>query len=128
MVDDEGDVWTVVDRGRSSNRVHRDVRRRVSGPRYVSECSFGGAEYHEPEIADAMCLIERQPANDDMMEKTVRFDLDDFIGKECARPGQGGKPVEIGPAYFRRCVAARVVARQKALDLAGVVDSFERKS
>ena len=36
-----------------------------------------------------------------------------------------GKPVELGPAYFRRCIAARVAARQKALDLAGVVDSFE---
>ena len=108
MVDGEGDVWTVVDRGRSRYRVSHVARREVSGPRYFSEQSFVNTECHESEVDPAMCVVEHQPMNDDMTEKTVRFDLDDFIGRECAQPSRGGKPVELGPAYFRRCVAPRV--------------------
>ena len=125
MVDDAGDVWTVVDRGGSRTRVSHGTRRELSGPRYFSKYSFGESEDHEPEIALAMCVVEPDPMSNDVMDKTVRFDPDDFIGKECTRPSQGGKPAEIGPAYYRRCVAARVAARQKALDLAGAVESFK---
>ena len=81
MVDDGGDVWTVVDRGRSKHRVNHVARREVSGPRYFSEQSFVDAECHEPEVDPAMCVVEHQPMNDAMTGKTVRFDPDDFIGK-----------------------------------------------
>ena len=80
-MDDGGDVWTVVDRGRSKHRVNHVARREVSGPRYFSEQSFVGAECHEPEVDPAMCVVEHQPMNDAMTGKTVRFDPDDFIGK-----------------------------------------------
>ena len=40
-------------------------------------------------------------------------------------PAKHGKAFNLGPAYSRKCVAARVAARQRAIDLASVVDGFE---
>ena len=79
-MDDGGDVWTVVERGRSRYRANRIERHEVSGPRYFSERPFVNTECHESEFDPAMCVVEDQPMNDDMTEKTVRFDPDDFIG------------------------------------------------
>ena len=45
-----------------------------------------------------------------------------------SRPGKHGEAFIPGPAYSRKCVAARVAARQRAIDLAEVLDGFDGHS
>ena len=111
MVDDDGDVWTVVNRGTSRLRASHGRRREVSGPRYISEHSFGECEYHESEIAPAMCVVERNPMDYCLVEKSVRFDPDDFIGKRSVLGPAKGASL---PTLHRRITA---VAWQQELPL-----------
>ena len=72
-----------------------------------------------------MRVVEYDDVSKPLEIQVVSFDPDCFIGKESRRPGRYGKPIQHGLEYYRRCVAARVAARQGALDLAMVVCSYE---
>ena len=75
------------------------------------------------EIPLAMCTVT---VPDDVWQvKSVRCDVDDCVGKDSCRPGRTGGKIRASLADWRRCTAARVAARQKAVDSATVVDSYD---
>ena len=133
--EDAGGRWA---RGRARNRVSRDTGPKISGPHYFMP-DFGVPDRDgEADIATTICpvAIEVVPAmcaamtDDGDVEretKAVRFDLpDDHEEKPTWRGCRSSAPCVVpGPAYSSRCIAARISARQTAIDLANVVDNFE---
>ena len=79
----------------------------------------------EVEAEPALCAAEVCIAEDTRDGKEVRFDVEECINTRSSLPEKHGDAFIPGPAYFRKCVAARVAARQRAIDLACVVDGFE---
>ena len=79
------------------------------------------------EVVPAMCAVTTDDGDVERETKAVRFDLpDDHEEKPTWRGCRSSAPCVVpGPAYFTRCIAARVSARQMAIDLANVVDNFE---
>ena len=111
-------------RGRSSNRVSPDTATRVTGPRYFTAEFFTPGEDCEYDTHPAMCAVEINADSNSRRTKPVHFELVEHQEKPSWRLPRTGKPFLLEPAYFHRCVAARAAARQKAIDLAGVVDSL----
>ena len=79
----------------------------------------------EVEAEPALCAAEVFIAEDTRDGKEVRFDVEECINTRSSLPEKHGDAFIPGPAYLRKCVAARVAARQRAIDLACVVDGFE---
>ena len=104
------------------------VAAEISGPQYFKADScladIGGDVDAEP----ALCAVVTVEEEDELGVKSVRFGMDDGIDKPSSRPGKHGNKFIPGPAHSRQCVAARVAARQRAIDLAGVVDGFDEIS
>ena len=103
----------------------------VSGPKYFDERMFSSYEVgDEPalcavEASPALCAADVFIAEDTRNEKGVRLDVEECVGTQSSLPKRYGEAFIPGPAYLRKCFAARVAARQRAIDLACVVDGFE---
>ena len=100
------------------------VAAEISGPLYVRADSFTVDMDVEVYVEPALCAVEAVVEEDHRYVKSVRFDMDDCTDKQSSRPGKHGKEFIPGPSYSRKCVAARVAARQRAIDLASVVDEY----
>ena len=102
-----------------------DTATRVSGPRFfTAELSTPGEDC-EYEIHPAMCAVVIDEDSRSRKVKKVHFELvEDQEKPSWILPQRNGKPFRLEPVYFHRCAAARVAARQKAIDLACVVDGF----
>ena len=96
----------------------------LSGPRYFMQetCSISKMEA-EP----ALCAAEIPGVEDaNCVKEGVRFNVDECDNLHSSLPEKKhGEAFNPGPAYSRKCVAARAAARQRAIDLASVVDGFE---
>ena len=77
------------------------------------------------DVEPALCVAVTADEEHEKCVKSVRFDMAECADNTSSRPGQHGKEFAPGPAYSRKCEAARVAARQRAIDLVGVVDLFE---
>jgi hypothetical protein len=77
------------------------------------------------EVFPALCAADVSIAKVTRNQKGVRFDVEECVGTHSSLPKRDGEAFIPGPAYSRRCFAARVAARQRAIDLASVVDGFE---
>jgi hypothetical protein len=78
------------------------------------------------EVSLALCAADVFIAEDTRNEKGVRFDVEECVGTQSSLPKRAGEAFIPGPAYSRKCFAARVAARQRAIDLAsGWMDSRE---
>ena len=80
---------------------------------------------NDVEAEPALCAAEIPGTRDESLVKGVRFDVGELDSLHSSLPAKHGKAFDPGPAYLRKCVAARVAARQRAIDIAGVVDGFE---
>ena len=94
----------------------------LSGPRCFTQETF---TTNEVEAEPALCAAEIPGAEDASCVKGVRFNVDERDNLHSSLPEKHGQAFNLGPAYSRKCVAARVAARQRAIDLASVVDGFE---
>ena len=98
---------------------------RSSRPRYFRAdtllTDMEGAVGAEPALG-AVVIAEDE---DGAYARSVRFDVDECIDSPTSRPGKHAEEFVPGPAYSRKCMAARVAARQRAIDLVGVLDGFD---
>ena len=72
----------------------------------------------------ALCAVEIGDPDDLSNFNSARFDLDDCAGKGSGSIGRSGHKVIPGLAYWRRCLVARIAARQRAMFLANAVDGY----
>ena len=77
----------------------------ISGPRYFDERFFTS---YEVEAEPALCAAEVFIAEDMRGGKEVRFDVEECINTRSSLPEKHGDAFIPGPAYLRKCVAARV--------------------
>ena len=80
---------------------------------------------NEVEAEPALCAAEIPGAEDASCVRGVRFNVDEHENLHSFFLQKHGKAFNPGPVYSRKCAAARVAARQRAIDLASVVDGFE---
>ena len=120
----DGEVENGWFRGRSRNRVNPDAGIKLSGPRHFHVDPFMPGEDCEFDVVPAMCGVATDDGDDSWTTKSIRFDLDGHQEKPSWRPRQFGERFAPETAYFPRCTAARVAARQMAIYLADVVGSF----
>ena len=123
-------------RGRSRSRVSLRASFKVSGARHFhadtfttgDDCELDVAPAMRPiaiEVILAMCVVTINDGNDNWTTRSVRFDLVGQQEEPSWKPRSFRERFLPDLAYFHRRVAARVAARQKAIDLAVVVDSFD---
>ena len=78
----------------------------------------------EMDADPAVCAVEISDPDDPWNMKSDTFDLDDCAGKQSVGRGRSGQELRPGSAYWHKCAAARVAARQRAVDRANVVDGY----
>ena len=91
----------------------------LSGPRYFTQDAL---MFNDVEVEPALCAAEIPGMRDESLVKGVRFDVGAHERPHSSLPAKQGEAFNLGPAYLRKCVAARAAARQRAIDLASVVD------
>ena len=101
------------------------VAANISGPRYFRADVLMTDTEDAVDVEPALCAVVTAAEEDEKCIMSVKFEMDDCTDNPSSRPGKHGKEFVPGPAYSRKCVAARVAARQRAIDLVGVVDGFE---